>query len=104
MNKFIEQMMEIGVLEDRACSKTERYNAVKAAEELYDKHISELKLLGIADVSERLYSMELGERFELNHLDYFRAPGGWIVVLSHGSGSVTSTFVPFDNEFNIAYK
>lgn len=53
----------------------------------------------IADVSARLYSMKLCERFQHNHLDYFRVPGGWVVVLANGGGSVTSTFVPFDNEF-----
>ncbi len=53
----------------------------------------------IFDVSAHLYSMKLCERFQHNHLDYFRVPGGWVVVLAHESGSVTSTFVPFDNEF-----
>jgi len=53
----------------------------------------------IADVSARLYSLKLGERLEHNHLDYFRVPGGWVVILAHGSGSLTSTFVPFNNEF-----
>lgn len=50
MNKFIEQMMELGAMEDRACSKTERNLLIKEAEELYDKHLGELKLLGIANV------------------------------------------------------
>ena len=40
MNKFIKEMMEIGAWEDRACSETERQNAIKAAEELYDRHLN----------------------------------------------------------------
>jgi hypothetical protein len=51
MNKFIEQMMELGAMEDRACSKTERNLLIKEAEELYDKHLGELKLLGIVDAA-----------------------------------------------------
>jgi len=45
MNKFIKEMMEIGMWEDRAGSETERNNAIKAAEELYEKHLAELNLL-----------------------------------------------------------
>ena len=39
MNTFIEQMMELGCLEDRAASKAERDFLIKEAEELYDNHI-----------------------------------------------------------------
>ena len=40
MNKFIKEMMEIGAWEDRAGSETERNNAIKEANELYNKHLA----------------------------------------------------------------
>ena len=76
MNKFIQQMMEIGVLEDRSCSKTERDNAVKAAEELYDKHISELKLLGITDVMAKLPDEEMIKKMSQQYMVSNRTIGG----------------------------
>lgn len=39
--------MELGAMEDRACSEVERKLIIKEAEELYNKHLTELKLLGI---------------------------------------------------------
>jgi len=45
MNTFIKKMMELGAMEDRACSETERNLLIKEAQELYDKHLAKLKLL-----------------------------------------------------------
>ena len=53
MNDFVRKMMDIGAWEDKACSKTEMNNAIKAAEELYTTHKAELKLLDIPIVSQR---------------------------------------------------
>jgi hypothetical protein len=61
----------------------------------------------IADVSERLYSMKLGDDIELEN-SYIkwhvtRVPSGWIY--SHirlDSGQMNTVFVPFDNVFQNA--
>ena len=60
MNKFIEEMMEIGVWNDRSGSETERRNSIKAAEGLYENHLAELNLLTMPNVvgqSEQLLAM-----------------------------------------------
>lgn len=47
MNKILERIMELGAMEDRACSETERKLAINEAEEIYNKHLAELNLLNI---------------------------------------------------------
>lgn len=64
-NKFIKKMMELGAMEDRACSELERNNAIKEAKELYNKHLAELDLLNIPVVSNKEKAKQLTQRFEL---------------------------------------
>lgn len=47
MNAMLEKLMELGAMEDRACSETERKLIINEAEELYNKHLAELNLLNI---------------------------------------------------------
>jgi len=54
MNKILEKIMELGAMEDRACSETERKLIINEAEDLYKKHLAELNLLNIPDVIECL--------------------------------------------------
>jgi hypothetical protein len=63
----------------------------------------------IADVSERLYSMQLHEEWIVGvsqgnqaQLTICRVPSGWIYNYRTGNGKLTSTFVPFDNRFQNA--
>ncbi len=63
----------------------------------------------IADVSERLYSMQLHEEWIVGvsqgnqaQLTICRVPSGWIYNYRAGNGRLTSTFVPFDNRFQNA--
>ena len=51
MNTFLEKIMELGAMEDRACSDTEIKLIKNEAEELYNNHLAELKVLNIDDVS-----------------------------------------------------
>ena len=48
---FLEKIMELGAMEDRACSDTEIKLIKNEAEELYNNHLAELKVLNIDDVS-----------------------------------------------------
>ena len=43
MNEFIKEIMQLGAMEDRACSETERGSIIKAAEEVYQNHLSKLR-------------------------------------------------------------
>ena len=49
------------------------------------------------DRMDKLYNMKLGEVFTINDQKWLRVPGGWICSL--GFHDMTSTFVPFHNEF-----
>ena len=51
MNTFLEKFMVLGAMEDRACSDTEIKLIKNEAEELYNNHLAELKVLNIDDVS-----------------------------------------------------
>jgi hypothetical protein len=44
MNEFLEKIMELGAAEDRCCSEAERQMIFKEVEEVYNSHLTELKL------------------------------------------------------------
>ena len=48
---------------------------------------------------QELYKMKLGERIKYSIFDIWRVPGGWMFAIDGGDIGVTSTFVPFNNEF-----
>ena len=41
MNTILEKIMELGAMEDRACSETERKLIINKAKELYNKHLAD---------------------------------------------------------------
>ena len=50
-------------------------------------------------LSEELYSLELFEEMELTRISrIMRVPNGWVLI---DIVLFTSTFIPFDNEFDI---
>jgi len=53
-----------------------------------------------------IYAMRLNEQIEFNDIAILRVPGGWIYTYYDFStgGEKTSTFVPFNNEFQTVNK
>jgi len=48
---------------------------------------------------EKLYTMCLGENIHFSFWEITRVPGGWIFY-SREANRLTSTFVPYNNEFD----
>ena len=49
---------------------------------------------------QNIYKMKLNETIGFKHFSVLRVPGGWVYVIFDVDGNLkSSTFVPFDHEF-----
>jgi hypothetical protein len=46
-----------------------------------------------------MYNLKLNETISMDSVEIRKVPGGWIYTTFSIEGSATSTFVPFNNEF-----
>jgi len=67
MNTILQKIMELGAMEDRACSEKERKLIINEAEVLYNKHLAELNLLNIPDVVQQSELLS-GFKYWYDHL------------------------------------